>query len=215
MMTAPMIYELRQPAQIEPDQTYPAIFLLHGIGSNEKNMLPLVEGFENKCFIFSIRGHLPQPPGYAFFTIQGYGKPHREVFDEGVNKLTQFIDYACRQYPLDNEQLFLLGFSQGAILSMTLGVTLGSRIKGIVALSGYVPAFVKDEYNIKPVDQLSLFISHGEMDQVLPFEWGVANDEYFRKLGANVTFRTYPEGHSVSEQNHQELIRWISEQLDK
>ena len=215
MMTAPMIYELRQPAQIEPDQTYPAIFLLHGIGSNEKNMLPLVEGLENKCFIFSIRGHLPQPPGYAFFTIQGYGKPHREVFDEGVNKLTQFIDYACSQYPLDHKQLFLLGFSQGAILSMTLGVTLGNRIKGIIALSGYIPAFVKDEYNIKPVDQQSLFISHGEMDQVLPFEWGVANDEYFRKLGANVTFQTYPEGHYISGQNHQDFIRWISEQLDK
>lgn len=214
-MTAPMIYELRRPAKMEMGKTYPALFLLHGIGSNEQNMLPLVAGLENQFFIFSIRGHLPQSPGYAFFTIEGYGKPHREVFDEGVKKLTSFIDYACGQYPIDEQQLFLLGFSQGAILSMTLGLTLGSRIKGIVALSGYIPAFVKEEYNIKPVDRLSIFISHGEMDQVLPFDWGVANYEYFRKLGANVTFRTYPEGHTVSIENHQDFIRWISEQIEK
>ena len=214
-MTAPMIYELRRPEQIDSGKTYPALFLMHGIGSNEQNMLPLVDGLENQFFIFSIRGHLPQPPGYAFFTIEGYGKPYRPVFDEGVNKLTSFIDYACMKYPIDEKQLFLLGFSQGAILSMTLGLTLGQRIKGIVALSGYIPAFVKEEYNIKPVDKLSIFISHGEMDQVLPFEWGVANEEYFRELGADVTFRTYPVGHTVSVENHQDLIKWISEQLEK
>lgn len=214
-MTAPMIYELRRPAQLESGKTYPALFLMHGIGSNEQNMLPLVDELENKFFIFSIRGHLPQPPGYAFFTIEDYGKPHRSVFDEGVNKLTSFIDYACSQYPIDEQQVFLLGFSQGAILSMTLGLTLGQRIKGIVALSGYIPAFVKEEYNIKPVENLSIFISHGETDQVLPFDWGVANDEYFRKLGANVTFRTYPVGHTVSIENHQDFIKWIAEQLEK
>ncbi|PLS09549.1 alpha/beta hydrolase [Neobacillus cucumis] len=214
-MSAPMIYELRLPAKMDPDKTYPALFLMHGIGSNEQNMLPLVEGLQDQFFIFSIRGHLSQPPGYAFFTIEGYGKPHREVFDEGVDKLTSFIDYACNQYPLNEDQLFLLGFSQGAILSMTLGLKLGKRIKGIVALSGYIPAFVKDEYTIQPVDQLAVFISHGEMDQILPYVWGVANEEYFRKLGANVTFRTYPVPHTVSLQNQQDFITWITEQLLK
>ena len=43
---------------------------------------------------------------------------------------------------------------------MTLGLTLGNKIKGIVALSGYIPAFVKEEYEIKPVDQvISIYFS--------------------------------------------------------
>ncbi|WML42381.1 esterase [Neobacillus sp. OS1-2] len=213
-VNAPMIYELRRPEQLDPEKRYPALFLMHGIGSNEQNMLQMVKGLEDKFFIFSIRGHLPQPPGYAYFTIQGYGKPHREVFDEGISRLTSFIDYALEKYPVDASRLFLLGFSQGAILSMTLGLTLGDRIKGIVALSGYIPAFVKEEYTIKPVEDLSLFISHGEMDQVLPFEWGVANHEYFRGLGAEVTFNTYQEGHTVSLKNHQDFINWLFKQLE-
>lgn len=210
-----MIYELRKPKNVEQEKKYPAIFLLHGMGSNEQNMLPLVNGLEDSFYVFSIRGHLSQPPGFAFFTIEGYGKPHRQVFDEAVNRLTNFIDYACEQYPLDEGRLYLLGFSQGAILSMTLGLTLGDRIKGIIALSGYIPKFVKEEYNIKPVNKLSLFISHGEMDQVLPFEWGIENDKYFREQGASVSFKTYPEGHTVSSENHRDFMKWLTDNVSK
>jgi phospholipase/carboxylesterase len=214
-MEAPMIYELRRPQNIKPGETYPALFVLHGIGSNELNMLSLVEGLEDSFYIFSIRGHLSHGPGFAFFTIQGYGKPHRDVFDEGVNNLTNFIDYASQQYPLDTSRFYLLGFSQGAILSMSLGLTLGNKIKGVVALSGYIPQFVKEEYNVKPGEQLSVFVSHGEMDQVLPFEWGTQNVEYFNQLGIPVTFKTYPEGHTVSYENLQDFQLWLMNDLKK
>lgn len=214
-MNSPMIYELRRPKQFDPTKTYPALFVLHGIGSNEQNMWSLINGLEEQFFIFSVRGHLEQAPGFAYFTIRGFGKPNREVFDQAVSKITSFIDYASEQYPIDVSRLYLLGFSQGAILSMTLGLTLGERIKGIIALSGYVPGFVKEEYNVKPVNQMSLFISHGEMDQVLPFEWGVANNEYFEGLGANVTFNAYQEGHTVSLQNFQDYMKWLLNSLEK
>jgi phospholipase/carboxylesterase len=209
------VYELRRPAKIDPNKQYPALFVMHGIGSNEQNMLSLVNGLEEQFFIFSIRGHLEHPPGFAYFTIQGYGKPHRDIFDQAIDKLTSFIDDAVEQYPLDIRNLYLLGFSQGAILSMTLGLTLGERIKGIVALSGYIPGFVKDEYKINSVDQMNLFISHGEMDQVLPYDWGVESNEYFQQLGADVTFKSYHEGHTVSFQNFQDYQKWLLDSLEK
>ncbi|WP_379968797.1 alpha/beta hydrolase [Ectobacillus sp. sgz5001026] len=213
-MESPMIYELHRPKNYKAGEKYPALFVMHGIGSNEKNMMSMVNGLEDSFFIFSIRGHILQGPGFAYFTIQGYGKPHREVFDEGVNKLTNFIDYACNQYSLDESRLYVLGFSQGAILAMTLGLTL-EKLKGVVALSGYIPAFVKEEYTIKPSKQLSVFISHGNMDQVLPYEWGTENVEYFKKLGIPVTFKTYPEGHSVSYENLQDFQQWIINDVKK
>jgi len=210
-----MIYELRKPPHIEPNKIYPAIFVLHGMGSNEQNMLPLVDGLEDLFYIFSIRGPLTQPPGFSYFTIQGYGQPHREVFDQGTAQLSNFIDYAVERYPVDPDCLYVLGFSQGAILAMTLGLTLGNRISGVVALSGYIPRFVKEEYTIKSVDQLSVFISHGVVDNVLPYEWGVESNKYFRGLGAQVTFQAYPEGHTVSLKNQQDFIKWILDHLDQ
>lgn len=208
-MGTPMIYELRRPKNIVTGKNYPALFIMHGIGSNEHNMLSLVDGLEEHFYIFSVRGQLSQGPGFAYFTIQGYGKPHREVFDDGIDKLTNFITYASENYPLDLNNLYLLGFSQGAIVSMTLALTLGNKIKGVVALSGYIPIFVKEEYNINPNKNLAVFISHGEFDQVLPFEWGKENAEYFSKLGIHVTFNTYPDGHTVSGKNLQDFQTWL------
>ncbi|MCI0184455.1 hypothetical protein MM817_02752 [Acidibacillus sp. S0AB] len=73
---------------------------------------------------------------------------------------------------------------------MTLGFIPGNHSKGVIAeLSGYIPDFVKEEYNIK--------LNYDQMDQVLPYEWGRANEEFFRGLSANVTFRTYPEPHTI------------------
>ena len=108
-MNAQLNYELRSPEHIEPGKKYPVIFLLHGMGSNEQNMMPLVSGIEKELFVFSIRGPLQQPPGYAFFTIQEYGNPHREVFDDAVNKLEDFIEYAVDKYPIDTEEGVLDG----------------------------------------------------------------------------------------------------------
>ncbi len=210
-----MKYELHRPKQVDPHKTYPALFVMHGMGSNEQNMLSMVKGLEEHFYIFSIRGHLELPPGFAYFTIQGYGRPHREMFDQAVQKLTGFLDYATEQYPIDVRQLYLLGFSQGAILSMTLGLTLRERIKGIVALSGYIPGFVKEKCEGKPVNEMPIFISHGELDQVLPYEWGVANHEYFQSLGAAVTFKTYQEGHTVSQQNLEDYQTWLFHSLDR
>ena len=213
-METPLVYELRKPLQIEPNKTYPAVFIFHGMGSNEQNMLSVAEGLEEQFYIFSVRGDLVQPPGFAYFTIQEFGKPHREVFDRAIDQLTGFIDSATEHYPLDKKNLYLLGFSQGAIASMTLGLKMEGRIKGIVALSGYIPGFVKEEYSNEKVDQLTLFISHGEFDNILPYEWGVASNEFFKELGAKVDFQTYPEGHTVSPENQEDFKRWIFNQLE-
>jgi phospholipase/carboxylesterase len=214
-METELIYELLRPKNMVPGKKYPALFVMHGIGSNEHNMLSLVHHLEDHFFIFSVRGHLTQGPGFAYFTIQSYGNPHREVFDEGIHKLADFIDYASAHYPIDKEQVYLMGFSQGAIVSMTLALTLGNKIKGIVALSGYIPQFVKEEYTIKPGNHLSVFLSHGEYDQVLPFQWGKENADYFTMLGVPVTFQTYPEGHTVSEKNLQDFQSWMLTDLQR
>lgn len=65
-LQAPLYFNLMKPKTIETDKKYPAIFLLHGMGSNELDLPPLVQAFNEKMFIFSLRGPIVQPPGYAF-----------------------------------------------------------------------------------------------------------------------------------------------------
>ncbi|ALC85648.1 esterase [Bacillus sp. FJAT-22090] len=214
-MNSNFTYIHSSPQISDENKKYPALFLLHGMGSNENDLVGLVSNLKEKCHIFSIRGPISQPPGYAFFTIEGLGKPHRAVFDQVVQDLQSFIKEITNNHSIDSNKLFLLGFSQGAILTQSLALVMGDKIKGIVALSGYIPSFVKDEYAHQPVNKLNAFISHGEFDNMLPFEWGTASRDYFLEKGASVTFKNYPVSHGVAPENQRDLVTFLDELLLK
>ena len=116
----------------------------------KKTYHSLSKDFEETHHIFSLRGPIVHNPGYAFFTIAEVGKPDRDVFDKVVTFIQSFINEAIEEYDLDPNNITLLGFSQGAILSQTLALTMGNVINKVVALSGYIPSFVKEEYSKRP-----------------------------------------------------------------
>nr|WP_272915018.1 dienelactone hydrolase family protein [Paenibacillus dendrobii] len=197
------------PANMEPGKAYPAIFTLHGKGSDERDMLGLTAPLADHFILIHIRGNLSMGAGYQFYELKSLGNPDREVFDQAVQQLEAFIRYATEKYPVDPGKRYLLGFSQGAILSMTLALTMGDQLKGIVALNGYVPEFVKTEYALQSVSGVSVFISHGEFDPVFPVRIGHETAAYFEQQTPHLTFRTYPVGHGVSADNQRDFVIWL------
>lgn len=208
-MKSPFTYKYIAPTTKGNDQ--PSLFLFHGMGSNEEDLLQLVKEFEGSHHIFSLRGPIVFNPGYAFFTIEEEGRPERQVFDKVVTYLHQFIADAVQEYSLDQSKISLVGFSQGAVLAQTIALTMGDVIKGVAALSGYLPDFVKEEYRKHPVDHLTMFISHGEYDYVIPSHWGLESKNYFEELGANVTYKTYEDGHGVVPENQLDLVNFLKQ----
>ncbi|MER2008441.1 MAG: dienelactone hydrolase family protein [Psychrobacillus sp.] len=208
-MKSPFTYKYIAPTTKGNDQ--PSLFLFHGMGSNEEDLLQLVKEFEGSHHIFSLRGPIVFNPGYAFFTIEEEGRPERQVFDKVVTYLHQFIAEAVQEYSLDQSKISLVGFSQGAVLAQTIALTMGDVIKGVAALSGYLPDFVKEEYRKHPVDHLTMFISHGEYDYVIPSHWGLESKNYFEELGANVTYKTYEDGHGVVPENQLDLVNFLKQ----
>ncbi|AJY75214.1 alpha/beta hydrolase [Paenibacillus beijingensis] len=210
-MKQPYKYDIHLPEGYDEAKRYPVIFTLHGKGSNERNMFGLVEPLQDRFIIIGIRGDLPLGAGYQYYELKSLGNPIREMFDEAVLKLQAFIDEASAKYAIDASRRYVLGFSQGAILAMTLALTLGDRLKGIVALNGYVPAFVKSEYALRSVEEVSVFISHGEFDRVFPVNIGNETAAYFKALNDRTIFRTYHSGHEVTEANRQDVLNWLLE----
>jgi phospholipase/carboxylesterase len=126
-----------------------------------------------------------------------------------VNHLQDFISQAVNEYPVDPNRVYLLGFSQGAILSMTLALTMGNRIKGIVAMNGYIPGFVKEEYALQPMNRVSVFLTQGEFDHIFPPHVGQENYEYLRQHARAVKYTIYPEGHTISAEMQEDFLRWL------
>ncbi|REE78698.1 phospholipase/carboxylesterase [Paenibacillus taihuensis] len=209
-MTSPAYeHDIRFPANMDPNKRYPVIFTLHGKGSNERNMFGLVEPLADEFIIVGIRGNLTLGAGFQYYELHSLGNPVRLMFNQAIQQLQRFIPYATEKYPIDAARRYLLGFSQGAILSMTLALTMGDQLKGIVALNGYVPEFVKAEYPLKSVQDVSMFISHGEFDGVFPVRIGHETAKYFEPLTSKLTFKLYPIDHAVSEENQQDFVHWL------
>ncbi|MDQ1911134.1 alpha/beta hydrolase-fold protein [Paenibacillus sp. GD4] len=202
-------YDIHLPARMDPNKTYPTIFTLHGKGSNEKNMYGLAAPLSDEFIIVGIRGNLTLGAGFQYYELKSLGNPIRELFDQAVRQLEHFIHYATEKYPIDPAKRYLLGFSQGAILSMSLALTMGDQLKGIVALNGYVPDFVKTEYTLKSTQEVSVFISHGEYDSVFPVRIGHETAAYWEKRTPRFTFKLYPTDHGVSEENQRDVTEWL------
>lgn len=208
-MQTPYKYVYKAPKQVK-EEKQPAIFLLHGLGSNEHDLFQLVDSFQTNCHIFSLQGPIAHNPGYAFYTFIEEGKPNQEVFDKVVQVTRGFIAEAISKFNIDPEHIYVVGFNQGAVVAQSLALVMGNLIRGTVVLSGYLPEFVKVEYNKFPMDRSHIFISHGEYDFDYPVSWGQDSAAFFEEFGANVTFKLYPDGHGVTSQNLEDLIEFLA-----
>lgn len=211
LMNSNLYYDISLPTNMEEGKKYPVLYAMHGRGSNETDIMSLFKDLKDRMILIGIRGMLDLNGGYEYFTIKGFGNPNTDSFDHAITALTQLIDTIPSKYPVDTSRQFLTGFSQGAILSMSLALTLGNQIKGIAALSGYIPKHVKDNYTLKPVDELSIFIAHGKADPIFPLNIGEENYQFFKKRTEQVQFHTYPIEHRISREEQSDVIEWIKE----
>ncbi|MGO4106511.1 alpha/beta hydrolase [Paenibacillus sp. YAF4_2] len=207
-------YDIHMPSNLEPGKKYPTIFTLHGKGSNERNMFGLVAPLADEFIIIGVRGNLPLGAGYQYYDLKSLGNPIREMFDQAVKDLETFIQYATETYPIDSGKRYMFGFSQGAILSITLALTMGEQLKGIVAMNGYIPEFVKTEYTLRSIKDVSVFVSHGEYDSVFPVRIGHETAAYLNNQTDRLTFKLYPTDHGVSEENQSDFLLWIKTNSD-
>ncbi|HEY8889557.1 MAG TPA: hypothetical protein VIM70_04835 [Clostridium sp.] len=208
-MKSPFLFTVHLPSNLVKEKKYPVIYAMHGMGSNEKNILNLIEELQNDFILIGIRGPILKDNGFAYFNIKSYGNPDIDSFDSVVANLKEFINNAPKSYPIDTTNQYLLGFSQGAILSMTLALIMGDKLKGIIALSGYIPKHVKVKHVTKPLSNLLVFISHGEFDPIFPVSVGKDNYDFFKARDEKVTYKLYPVGHEVSLDIKNDFVKWL------
>lgn len=207
-MDTNIVYTVSKPVN-QKTEKHPAIFLMHGMGSNENDLPSIVQELKNDYYIFSLRGPIAQPPGYAFFTIERIGLPHQEPFERILMEIQQFIETAKRHFDIDENRIYLLGFSQGAILSQTLASIMGNKLAGIVSLSGYLPEIVETmEHN--SMNGLRVFIAHGQQDNIIPFSWSEKSRQYFEENGAEVVYYTYTGGHYITQEVVDHIINYFN-----
>jgi len=88
------------------------------------------------------------------------------------------------------------------------------KIKNVIALSGYInEGILVDDLNAKNYDALKIYISHGQVDQVIPPAWAQRAPDFLKNLGIEHMYEEFPVGHGVSPQNFYSFKNWLVDKI--
>ena len=204
---------VREP-KIKKDKN-PLLLLLHGYGSNEEDLFSFANELPDEYYVISARAPYDlMYNSFAWYAIN---------FDADENKFSDieqaqssrvliatFIDELVANYPIDGNDVTLIGFSQGSILSYAVALTYPEKVQRVVAMSGYLNTEMADDKHINnDFSNLKIFASHGTVDQVIPVDWARNSIPKIKALGIAIEYKEYPVGHGVAPQNFFDLKNWL------
>ena len=204
------IFHIVQKSNIEDKS--PLIVLLHGYGSNEKDLFSFKEFLPNDATIVSLRAPLELFQNmYAWYQI--YFENNVKSFDEksafsSKNLIIDKIKQISKEYNCDDERITLIGFSQGAILGFSVALMNNNLIKNLVALSGYVEEKIID---FSSMSFPNIYISHGINDDVIPHLDSKKTLQILNKNKINYDYYEFNQGHGVNMDNLNSFLKWIKD----
>lgn len=197
----------------------PLLILMHGYGSDENDLFSFAAELPEELFIISVKAPYPmQPYGNAWYAInfdEEKGKwSDNEQAKSSRDLIAKFIDEAIAEYPVDKDNVSLLGFSQGSILSYAVALTYPEKIKNIVALSGYINKDIfPEDIETRDYSNLDFYCSHGSVDQVIPVDWARQTPPFLESLNIKHKYSEFSVGHGVAPQNFYELKDWLEKRI--
>lgn len=214
-----------RPPSSKSDRLPPMLLMLHGIGSNERDLFSLSASVDQRLHVLSLRGPYPLGQGgFGWFETEFavYGSTIRpESAESSREKLIQFIQQAAQHYRTDPNQVYVMGFSQGAILALLLALTRPEMVAGVVLLSGRLPGellassspVTRQLAGRDAIRDLPVFLAHGMQDDVIKIEEGQRVRDRLQNLQANVFYREYDAGHTIPPQVMSDIDIWLSGRL--
>jgi phospholipase/carboxylesterase len=204
-----------RPAAGEPEGM---LVLFHGRGADEHDLFPVLDLLDPEQRLLGVtpRGPLSLPPGGAhWYALGGLGTPDPATFLPTYELASSWLDDLASETGLPPEKTVLGGFSQGAVMTYSLGLGRGRpRPAALLALSGFLPTVPGFELELEP-PLPPIAIGHGTYDPVIGVEWGRRAKAQLDEAGADLVYREYPLPHTIEPGFLAELRPWLGEALAK
>ncbi len=193
------------------------VVLLHGYGADGNDLISLAPVLAPLMpdTVF----HAPNAPyrceanpmGYQWFDISRLD-PH--VAAAGVRAaaplVDAFLDETMAQYGLDESNTVLVGFSQGTMMALHVGLRRANQFAGIVGFSGMLagPETLGGEIRTRP----PVLLLHGDSDPMLPYQLTERAAEILRQHGVLVRMHiAQGVGHGIDQSGLSHAARFLLE----
>jgi phospholipase/carboxylesterase len=190
-----------------------AIVLLHGRGTSEQDVAPLIDVFDPRERLVGAfpRGPLQLPPiGHHWYATNDDGQADAETFLTTFERLQSWLEGLAARTGVPIERTVVGGFSQGAVMAWALGLGPGRpRPAGILAMSGALPAVPGFVLQLEGLDGLPVAITHGSQDPLVAVERGQDARDRAVAGGADVVYRETQVPHIIDPRVVPGLVTWL------
>ncbi len=214
-------YRYKEP-EISSDENKksPLLVVLHGLGADENDLFGLAPFMDKRFCIVSPRAPFALAyGGYAWFELviqpNNIGFNVKE-FEQSREMILKFVDELVAEHDLDAKRVYLCGFSQGAIMSLSVLLTEPKKFAGVVAMSGRaMPEMLPEQNNFDALKDFPILVTHGIYDPVLPIENGRATKEILSRLPVDLEYKEYAMAHEISQESLQDVASWFRSKLNE
>ena len=181
---------------ISKNKPHHAIVLCHGYGGDGKDISALAINWQR--FLPDAIFLCPNAPEVCSINPQGYqwfdlnSEKEEAILEKSLvaeEKLNTFIDQVLDNLQLEPNNLALVGFSQGCMISVQVGIKKKEQINCLIGYSGKVinQKHLSDNINSKP----QMFLMHGENDTIVSPTHLLEAKEYLKKQGINAKIKMF------------------------
>lgn len=189
----------------------PLLLLLHGYGSDERDLFGLAPFLPDAFVLAAVRAPLAPPfpaPGWSWYPIEGLDGRSSGAVTAAADALIAWIDRAT-----DAETIGILGFSQGAAVALQALRLQPERFAFVVNLAGYADPSPLPGDEVLAERRPPVFWGRGARDEVIPpaavahtVQWLPAHAELSGRVYAGLT-------HSVSQEELDDVHVFLDKQL--
>lgn len=203
--------DLSRPHVWEPSQDVAGartLLLLHGSGADEFDLLPLGRALEPNANLLSPRGLRKSDGANRFFKLVEQDTYDEKEVIENSAELADFLWAAAGEYGFNPDNVYAVGFSNGANAATSLLLLQPQSVQGVVAF-GNNKVFEDTPFKKGPPDLSGkrVWIANGAIDDFSPQYRVDKLIAEFGKLGAQVEFMLHPGGHTISKDHIQQIRR--------
>ena len=192
------------------DPAAPLVVLLHGRGSNERDIVVLAEHLPAGPAYAAVRAPIAEGGGYAWFANRGIGRPVAESLRETMDWFRGWLDTAAPA----GRPVVLIGFSGGAAFAGGLLLDDPDRYAGAAILYGTLPFDAGVPTSPARLAGVPVVVVQGEQDSVIPRELLDRTWQYLTgQSGAPTIAVRHPGGHGITPDALATVGGWLAERL--
>jgi len=191
-----------------------ALVLLHGRGTDERDLLPVLDVLDPERRLVGLTPGAPLvfgPGQRHWYVVPRVGYPDPDTFHAAYAQLTAFLDGWLAAREIGWERTLVGGFSMGCVMSYATALGPGRPSPaGILAMSGFIPTVAGWEPELDARAGLPVLIAHGARDPIISVQFARAARERLSAAGLAVEYHESQAAHHIDPRTVPALVDWVA-----